>query len=900
MWFDPSSGGFWAGGPPTSPTGTTSNFFGGAYYWVGTALAGQPGFQCFSTSLTPPGPGFIPVPIDPNNPPDLSNFVPCPGSSAGGGGGEIIPPGLGGGGGAGGGGGGGVIGGQQPGQPGATCDNPLFVQICGQELPPPTPLQTGEVPPGTGVIVNAPGNPGAFFISPAGNTCAAIDSFLATLPSNSTVISGLTTVGVIPTPEPDWFQSIGSSLLGIPFVGDALKLLFPSIWQAVSRPLDALTIIGTRILSTFGCSIAGANMIRAATAYIGWAERVTAADYSDLRQALDNWRNYMCPMRPPSIADANVAFRTGDIDLSTWRCWVRMNGLHEQDAGPVYHAQRLQLTPDQVIRLWRRKYFNDQQTRNKLGQIGILDDVDATGLNIVSQWVPPPSDLLHFIVRGIGDPNLVASFHLLDEFDTLYQGKLVDWGEANGIAKETMEAYHAAHWVVPAPGQLFTMLQRLREDNIPAGTDPADWTTNKQDLNRALRENAYAPFWRPRLEAISYVPMGWRQINKLYTEGQMKRKEAITHLRDLGYNEQTAKEIAKELDLLRRDFLRRHPDIKLYMDAALNRNSAIKRLTDEGFEQIEAIETLKWADNEALDKSRFECIKGLKKRFECGEFDAQQVAKELSDLILDQDQIVRLRTTWECEQKTCGKHVAASQLCSWADNGLITPQEYLDRLKKVGYSDDDANRIVAECNIKLSTRQLAARERALKQALAQLQRDQNRQSAADRRAVADARREANLIARLQREAARAQARADRQAQQAQDRASRSQRTARHIASQQTQKIKAAEVRLLKAADMWAELKSIPAEQAGAELKAAVEHAIANSGASSDLGIRAAIQTVLAAKKESPASLDVAVLDHVRVLQAYAALATAAVCEQGDHACPSHESNGNTSDQGATT
>src|SRR5439155_2426641 len=132
----------------------------------------------------------------------------------------------------------------------------------------------------------------------------------------------------------------------------------------------------------------------------------------------------------------------------------------------------------------------------------------------VSEFLPPVTDILHFLVRGIGDPDIIKRFKLLDEFDVLYQGDLVKWGEAAGIRKETMEAYHAAHWIVPPPGQLFEMLRRLRADNRPPGVQAADWDVTSEDLDRALRENATAPFWRPRIKAISYSPLGIRQIRK--------------------------------------------------------------------------------------------------------------------------------------------------------------------------------------------------------------------------------------------------------------------------------------------------------------------------------------------------------------------------------------------------
>jgi uncharacterized protein YnzC (UPF0291/DUF896 family) len=84
------------------------------------------------------------------------------------------------------------------------------------------------------------------------------------------------------------------------------------------------------------------------------------------------------------------------------------------------------------------------------------------------------------------------------------------------------------------------------------------------------------------------------------------------------------------------------------------------------------------------------------------------------------DRIVQL---WTSERNTRSKEVTARMLCQWADKGLITAQQHRERLERLGYPAQDANRIARVCEIDSAAKKAAAKKKEEKEALAALRRN---------------------------------------------------------------------------------------------------------------------------------------------------------------------------------
>jgi hypothetical protein len=105
---------------------------------------------------------------------------------------------------------------------------------------------------------------------------------------------------------------------------------------------------------------------------------------------------------------------------------------------------------------------------------------------------------------------------------------------------------------------------------------------------------------------------------------------------------------------------------------------------------------------------------------------------------------------WLCEQRFTSRQVSASQMCGWVERGLLTADEMLDRLIRLGYSQGDALRVLAACGIDIAERtrrrleaerrKREAEERRIQAELQRQRREEERRTRERERRLAQLRR----------------------------------------------------------------------------------------------------------------------------------------------------------------
>ena len=108
------------------------------------------------------------------------------------------------------------------------------------------------------------------------------------------------------------------------------------------------------------------------------------------------------------------------------------------------------LDPAAVIAAWRRdpatydKFFDD------LRSLGWSDErIEAW--KFITEIIPGVQDLVRMAVREAFTPEIAAKFGQYEDFP----GAVVPWGQKQGLSKEWLERYWAAHWDLPSPMQGF-------------------------------------------------------------------------------------------------------------------------------------------------------------------------------------------------------------------------------------------------------------------------------------------------------------------------------------------------------------------------------------------------------------------------------------------------------------
>jgi hypothetical protein len=95
--------------------------------------------------------------------------------------------------------------------------------------------------------------------------------------------------------------------------------------------------------------------------------------------------------------------------------------------------------------------------------------------------------------------------------------------------------------------------------------------------------------------------------------------------------------------------------------------------------------------------SRATCIKSVKKRYMLGELDRLEVYDEVNSYVGDSSAANEIVNGWECEKSSRRKEVAAATLCKWMYQGILSQDQYFTRLLNLGYTTDDATRMLASC-----------------------------------------------------------------------------------------------------------------------------------------------------------------------------------------------------------
>jgi len=141
--------------------------------------------------------------------------------------------------------------------------------------------------------------------------------------------------------------------------------------------------------------------------------------------------------------------------------------------------------PLSIITAWRRGLPNAEIYFEDLKDQGWTDDrIDA--LKFITQIIPNVSDLVRMAVREAFTPEIAEKFRQYED----YPDAITEWGEKQGLSKEWLTRYWAAHWDLPAPTQGFEMLRRgiIDEDT----------------LKMLLRALDVMPYWRDKLIGISW------------------------------------------------------------------------------------------------------------------------------------------------------------------------------------------------------------------------------------------------------------------------------------------------------------------------------------------------------------------------------------------------------------
>lgn len=136
------------------------------------------------------------------------------------------------------------------------------------------------------------------------------------------------------------------------------------------------------------------------------------------------------------------------------------------------------------------------------------------------------------------------------------------------------------------------------------------------------------------------------------------------------------------------------------------------------------------------------CQKGVKRRYVLGELTADESKTELINHGIEISRVNKLLAAWDCEKQSIGKAIPTNRLCEWLERGVITVADFVRRLQNIGYTKDDANRIVQDCLISVDAKRAKLADKQAKAVAAAAAKA----AAAANRAINQAQRQAKAAA----------------------------------------------------------------------------------------------------------------------------------------------------------
>ena len=397
------------------------------------------------------------------------------------------------------------------------------------------------------------------------------------------------------------------------------------------------------------------------------------------------------PVLIPGQPELNRMYLVGILDRPAWECYTKAHGNLPNFAYRSLYADRSRLNPAEFVQWMMRQDAPPQEIITALRLYGFLEDREAKQLVDLQQNFPPIGDLIRMMVRDVQNPQAVEDDGLSQGFETNWNGKLQQWGHWQGLSDEVALKYWQAHWQLPAPGQLYEMLHRLRPGEVADNL-----AVDRNLVERLIRQQDYAPNFVSRLVELSYNVINRSDLHSSYNSGSIDDDRVRRGLQDVGYTAADARTLQNSwkhqrlLNAIRGSGGWTPQRLgQAYLDGSINRETAALYMADFYDDAALVQDLLDRIDSRREAQSRAKCVKGIKDRYMFGEFGEQAARAGLTNLGVDLVAATTLVDGWQCERSSRRKQPTVAILQKWWQRGIISSDDAFARLQRLGYTTGD-------------------------------------------------------------------------------------------------------------------------------------------------------------------------------------------------------------------
>ncbi|GAJ24991.1 unnamed protein product, partial [marine sediment metagenome] len=171
--------------------------------------------------------------------------------------------------------------------------------------------------------------------------------------------------------------------------------------------------------------------------------------------------------------------------------------------------------------IYYRENKDDIWLNTQLDKLG-LDETTREDLKKIMPFYPGVGDLVRFAVREVYYPDYVSKYGLEDEYPAEYE----EAARKAGLPPEQAKNYWKAHWVLPSILQGYEMLHR--------------GVIGSEELGDLFKAVDIMPYWRERLEKISYRTFTRVDVRRMYRDNILDEAGVLRAYKDLGYDDEKA------------------------------------------------------------------------------------------------------------------------------------------------------------------------------------------------------------------------------------------------------------------------------------------------------------------------------------------------------------------------
>lgn len=352
---------------------------------------------------------------------------------------------------------------------------------------------------------------------------------------------------------------------------------------------------------------------------------------------------------------------------------TRELGYNTEWASKIRQSTEMFLGAGELIAAWRRGLINEPILDIYLRSQKFSDDsIDV--LKMVTEYFPSPPDLIRFAVREVYSPSIRQKFGM----DQDIPPEFITESAKVGLPDDQARNYWASHWELPSPLQGFEMLHRR--------------VIKTDELNMLLRALDVMPFWREKLIQISYNPLTRVDVRRMFDMGVLNEEQVYSSYLDVGYNEENAKLMTEFTKVYTSDESRgitRASVIKAFKRDLLTGAELQSYLKVMGYTDEVIAFWYTSAEYEKFSEGLDEQLDEWVSAYRLGEFDINQLREKMAGLDLPSTFINSLINKEALKISVKRKFPPLASLNKWLEMNIIDEITYTDKMKMLGYKDED-------------------------------------------------------------------------------------------------------------------------------------------------------------------------------------------------------------------